>query len=194
MAGGRGGQSDTPSRASNVLLFEDTLPTTGDEWQKDVEANMQWFESEPWFADAQAALAQETTARTDEQMTAVFRREAPLYFADYTHRKAEFDPMIAQMRVFVAPAQGGVDPSAPADVGVTLPFDVRAQLPSIKVPTLVVVGARDFVCSTKMAQIIHDGIAGSQLVKLPKSGHMGHVEEPAAFASAVRTFVGAQTR
>ena len=56
-------------------------------------------------------------------------------------------------------------------------------------PTLILVGATDFVCSPKMAAILQAGIPGSTLVVLPRSGHYGHVEAPAAFARAVRGFV-----
>lgn len=118
----------------------------------------------------------------------------PLYFADYTHRKVEIDPVIAKMRFSVEAAQAGSDPDARTEVGVTPPFDVRARLGEIKVPTLIVVGRRDFVCSLKMARIIHAGIAGSQLTVLEHSGHIGHFEEPEAFARAVGDYVLAAFR
>lgn len=174
-------------RLAGLILY-DTSPTTGPEWQKDVERNMTWFEKEPWFPDAKAALAEETSATTDEQLTAVFHREAPLYFADYSGRKAEFDPLIRAMRLAVAPTKGGADPNAPAEVGVAPVFEVRAQLPSIRARTLVLVGRKDFVTSVEMATILDAAIPDSTLVVLERSGHMGHIEEPEAFARAVVEF------
>ncbi|HTE50318.1 MAG TPA: alpha/beta hydrolase [Kofleriaceae bacterium] len=176
-------------RLSRLILY-DTSPTTGPDWQRDIERNLTWFEREPWFADAKAALAAEVTATTDEQMTAIFHREAPLYFADYSGRKAELDPLIRAMRLSVAPTKGAADPDAPAGVGVAPVFDVRAQLPSIRVPTLIVVGRKDFVCSLEMARILDARIPDSSLVVLERSGHMGHMEEPAAFARALVEFAG----
>ncbi len=170
------------------LVLYDTSPTTGPEWQKDIEHNLHWFEREPWFADAQRALAEETSATTDEQMTAIFHREAPLYFGHYTERRAELDPMIRAMRFFVAPARGSTDPDAPKEVGVAPTFDVRADLPRIGARTLIVVGRRDFVCSVEMARIMDAAIPDSRLVILEKSGHMGHLEEPKAFAAALAGF------
>lgn len=177
-----------PDRLRGLILY-DTSPTTGPEWQSDVASNLVWFQNERWFADAKTALGEETSAATDEQMTAVFRRELPLYFADWTHRGAEFGAIRSSVRLAAAPARGATDPSSPSQVGVTPVFDVTARLGEIKVPTLVLVGAKDFVCSPKFARILHDGIAESRLVTLSKSGHMGHLEEPAAWAGAIREFL-----
>ena len=63
------------------------------------------------------------------------------------------------------------------------------QLSQIKVPTLIIVGDHD-ESDPKMSQEMHDKIAGSQLVILPKSGHMTFVDQPDAFLDAVRKFVG----
>jgi proline iminopeptidase len=174
-------------RLSRLVLY-DTSPTTGPEWQKDIEHNLAWFEHEPWFAGAKKALAEETSAETDEQMTDVFHREAPLYFADYTHRKGELDPLIARMQLAVGPARGSTDPSAPREVGVAPVFDVRAELAGVAVPTLILVGRKDFVCSLEMAKIMDERIPDSRVVILEHSGHMGHIEEPDTFARAVIDF------
>ncbi|WP_394837147.1 alpha/beta hydrolase [Pendulispora rubella] len=181
-----------PEHLRGLILY-DTSPTTGTEWQKDVESNLKWFEHEPWFDEAKAGLAQETSVKTDDEMTAVFRREMPLYFADWTGRQKEYEPLRAHVRFAVAPTKSGVDPSAPADVGVTNLFDVRSRLGEIKVPTLVLVGTKDFVCSRKWSNVLHEGIKGSQLVVFEKSGHMGHIEEPRAHASAIAEFLAPLT-
>lgn len=62
------------------------------------------------------------------------------------------------------------------------------QLSQIKVPTLIVVGDHD-ECDPKMSQEMHEKIAGSQLVILPKSGHMTFVDQPEQFLKVVRDFV-----
>jgi proline iminopeptidase len=162
-----------PERVAALVLY-DTSPSTGKEWQADVEANLQWFAKEPWFADAAAALAEETSATTDDAMTAVFAREEPLYFADWTRRRAEFAARLGTMRFSVAPTKAS-DPSASAQAGVAPAFDVRGRLHEIKAPTLVIVGRKDFVCSVKMAEILTREIRGATLAILEQSGHMGHV-------------------
>lgn len=62
------------------------------------------------------------------------------------------------------------------------------RLSEIKVPTLIVVGEHD-ESDPKMSKEMHDKIARSQLVILPKSGHMTFVDQPEMFLNAVRDFV-----
>lgn len=63
------------------------------------------------------------------------------------------------------------------------------RLPSIKVPTLVLVGDHD-ESDPSLAQAMHEKIAGSKLVILPKSGHMTFVDQPGMFEKAVEEFLG----
>lgn len=171
------------------LILYDTSPTTGPEWQKDVESNLQWFKDESWFAQAADALAHETSATTDEEITAIFRREMPLYFAEWTARAKEFEPVRARVRLSVAPGKATTDSSASSQVGVAPLLEVRDRLPTITVPTLVIVGKKDFVTSEKFGRMIHDGIRGSRFLLLEHSGHMGHIEEPGPFSEGIRSFM-----
>jgi proline iminopeptidase len=62
------------------------------------------------------------------------------------------------------------------------------RLSEIKVPTLIIVGEHD-ESDPKMSNEMHEKISGSQLVILPKSGHMTFVDQPEMFLKAVRDFV-----
>lgn len=62
------------------------------------------------------------------------------------------------------------------------------RLSSIKVPTLITVGDHD-ECDPSLSQEMHEKIAGSTLVILPKSGHMTFVDQPTLFFSAVDEFL-----
>jgi proline iminopeptidase len=177
-----------PERLRGLILHA-TTPTTGPEWQADVEANLAWFEDEPWFADAKAALGDETRATTDEEMTAIFRRELPLYFADWTGSAGTYEALRAVVRISAAPRRAATDPDAPSEVGVAPVFEVRDRLDEIEVPTLILSGTKDFVCSQKFGRILREGIPDSRLVLLARSGHMGHIEEPRAFASTIHTYM-----
>ena len=177
-----------PDHLRGLILY-DTTPTTGPEWQKDVESNVAWFKDEPWFAEAQDGLAHETSATTDEEMTAVFRHEFPLYFAEWTRRAKEFELYRDQVQISVAPGKATTDSTASSSVGVAPVFDVRERLGEIHAPTLVIVGRRDFVTSTRWADMLHAGIRGSRLLLLEHSGHMGHIEEPSAFTQGIRSFL-----
>jgi len=63
-----------------------------------------------------------------------------------------------------------------------------SRLSEIKVPTLIIVGEHD-ESDPRMSKEMHEKIAGSQLVILPKSGHMTFVDQPELFLKAVRDFV-----
>ena len=80
----------------------------------------------------------------------------------------------------------GLDDDLTPDV-----IDDRADLGSLTVPTLVLVGRHDVICGVRWAEELHELIPGSELVILENSGHFGHLEEPEAFAKAVRAFVEA---
>jgi proline iminopeptidase len=63
-----------------------------------------------------------------------------------------------------------------------------SRLSEIKVPTLIIVGEHD-ESDPKMSKEMHEKISGSQLVILPKSGHMTFVDQPELFLKSVREFV-----
>lgn len=176
-----------PDHLRGLILY-DTTPTTGPEWQKDVEAGMAQFQKEPWFPEAAKALGEETKASTDSMMTAVFRREFPMYFADWTHRGAAWEGIRTAAIANVAPTKA-TDPSAKGSVGVAPSIETRDRLSTIATPTLIIVGHHDFVTPEKYSRLMHDRIHDSRLLVLENSGHMGHIEEPEAFASGVREFI-----
>jgi pimeloyl-ACP methyl ester carboxylesterase len=69
--------------------------------------------------------------------------------------------------------------------------DRRPVLPSIAVPTLVVVGAHDVPTPPEVARAMADGIAGARLAVVDGAGHMSPLEDPAAVAALVRTHLAA---
>lgn len=62
------------------------------------------------------------------------------------------------------------------------------KLPSIKVPTLIIVGDHD-ESDPVMSKEMHERIAGSKLVILPQSGHMTFIDQPGTFLKEVSEFV-----
>lgn len=62
------------------------------------------------------------------------------------------------------------------------------RLPSIHTRTLVVVGDHD-ECDPELSQEMHSKIPNSQLVILPKSGHMTFVDQPTLFNGTVDEFM-----
>lgn len=59
----------------------------------------------------------------------------------------------------------------------------------VKTPTLIIWGAQDGALSTAHAQAYLRGIAGAELVVLPRCGHLPHVEQPEALVPAVLSYL-----
>jgi proline iminopeptidase len=62
------------------------------------------------------------------------------------------------------------------------------KLPTIHVPTLVLVGDHD-ECDPSLSREMHEKVSGSQLVILPNSGHMNFVDQPDMWLQSVENFL-----
>ena len=67
--------------------------------------------------------------------------------------------------------------------------DASAALSEIDAPTLITFGARDLVCSTRFAEPLNNGIAGSELVIFEHLSHAGLHEDPETFNHATLDFL-----
>jgi 3-oxoadipate enol-lactonase len=67
-------------------------------------------------------------------------------------------------------------------------FRLTGVLKSIRVPTLVIVGQQDYVCS-KAARLMAQTIPDASLKIIEGSGHMSPLERPAAFNAALMEFL-----
>ncbi len=68
-------------------------------------------------------------------------------------------------------------------------FDRRALLAQISVPTLVMSGSDDMVAPPKMMERMAQKIPASEYVCLPGCGHLGPMDQPEAFNSALLAFL-----
>ena len=62
--------------------------------------------------------------------------------------------------------------------------DSRPTLASVRVPTLVLVGAEDALTTPERAREMVAGIANARLVVIPECGHMAPIERPEAVNAA----------
>jgi proline iminopeptidase len=168
-----------PDHVAGLILY-DTAGRADATTREEQSAGAAAYGKEPWFAAASAAFERESKITTDAEADTVVRDEVPLLFADWTHRQAEFAAWFATVHAFASPTRGAAANQTS--------WDVRAKLSAVHAPALVIVGAKDSITSPARADELVKAIAGAQLVTLPNSGHMGHVEEPAAFAAAVQEF------
>jgi proline iminopeptidase len=120
---------------------------------------------------------QEKTVATEEELKSLLRTQMPFHFAG--------DP----------PSGYGDDTVGTADVLRHFAnigygnFDYAPGLGRVSKPTLVMVGEKDRTTTPRAARVLHEGIAGSELVVLPGVGHMSFVETPEPYLDSVRAFL-----
>ena len=68
--------------------------------------------------------------------------------------------------------------------------DQRPILPTIEVPTIVIVGAQDVMIPIALSEVIRDGIRSAHLHIIPDCGHLPPIEKPDAVASLFREWMG----
>jgi pimeloyl-ACP methyl ester carboxylesterase len=68
--------------------------------------------------------------------------------------------------------------------------DLRKDLKKIKIPTLIMHGKKDKICSFDLAEQMKAGISGSQLIPFKNSGHSLFLEETQKFNAALIKFAG----
>lgn len=161
-----------PRRISRLILV-DTAPAYN--YGAEIRANLK--RKNPTSV-MQTALKSPTPA-SNAELERLFHTVLPLYFY-------RFDPKLAR-RLFADIIWSS---SAAARNEQLLPrYNVASRLKEIEVPTLIVVGRDDFVCPPSQADLLHQRIAGSELIVLEQSGHFPYVEEPDAFFRSVRSWL-----
>jgi len=68
-------------------------------------------------------------------------------------------------------------------------LNLTDRLPSITVPTLIMVGEDDPGTPVAASRAIHEKIAGSELVILKSASHLSNQEQPEAFSGALSAFL-----
>jgi proline iminopeptidase len=167
-----------PDRVSRLVLY-DTAARLDEDLRRAAAANLEKLRGKPWHAGVVAGFAAEGGVGSDEDATRAIAQISPAYLADWDGRGAEIAPLLARSRAYAAPMTA-VDRT---------PYDVRDKLPALAVPTLVVVGRHDFICSPPFAEEIARAVPGAKLVVFENSGHFAHLEEPEAFRATVAGFV-----
>jgi pimeloyl-ACP methyl ester carboxylesterase len=171
-----------PSRVRRLVLA-DTLAV----WDAHAEAAMargiEARRGEPWFADAQRAIAEEQAGEfaTRAELVANVQRQIPLYF----HRWQGNEEAGLELAADFARRE-------PLHYFNTVEFpglDLRGELRTIEAPTLVLAGEDDFITGPASAEAIVRELVDARLVVVPKAGHFTYVEQPEAFRAALRDFL-----
>ena len=77
-----------------------------------------------------------------------------------------------------------------ATVHCLVQFDRRASLPDIKVPTLALAAENDKAAPPAVLEKMAGKIPGARYVCIPAVGHLANMENPAAYNSEIRRFIG----
>lgn len=67
--------------------------------------------------------------------------------------------------------------------------DSTPTLPTIRIPTLIVVGAEDQITPPAEARAMHAQVRGSRFEEIPGAGHMTPVEQPHEFSRVLNGFL-----
>jgi 3-oxoadipate enol-lactonase len=71
-------------------------------------------------------------------------------------------------------------------------MDQRDSIAGITTPTRVIVGAQDPATTVAHAELIHQKIAGSELVVIDNAAHLSNIEQPGVFNEALLDFLDRQ--
>jgi pimeloyl-ACP methyl ester carboxylesterase len=71
-------------------------------------------------------------------------------------------------------------------------FNMESKLERIQVPTLIMVGDRDWLVSDRGLRDLREGISGSQVVRLRGCGHLAFITEPRRVAQEVKSFLSSK--
>jgi pimeloyl-ACP methyl ester carboxylesterase len=130
-----------------------------------------------------ARLARRLAAAEAPTLAALARARAPELFS------AQADAALVQEAEAIMAA---IPPAGYRQRATALAHtDLRAVLPRVAVPTLVLWGDQDTVLPLAESEVLRDGIAGADLVVIEGAGHASNQERPTEFNAAVRAFVRA---
>jgi proline iminopeptidase len=169
-----------PRNLSALVLVDSQLGV--DEPREDAQRTVPKLAQDPRFAQAVGVFSSPWRMDTDEEMKALVDGVWPLYFFDPSAGVAATSREVLR--------SGTISCAAMKETSATNgQFLVRNRLGNITVPTLVLVGRHDFICSPVQAQAIHAGVTGSVLEVFERSGHLPWLEEPQLFFNTLGRFL-----
>lgn len=138
-----------------------------------------------WYGpDAPAKFRERAAAARAKGLQGLVDFQATRWFSD-EFRASHPDVLQRTLAVFVAT---DVDCYA-ATCALLGDVDVRAHLPTFRMPVAIVVGEEDYATPIEMARQLHEGIPQSTLAVLPRARHLTPIEHPDAVASELRALL-----
>ena len=163
-----------------------------------------WQFVQKYAARLRGLIQCDTRAAADTQEARAGRLKMAEHVAEWgSGRVAEMmGPKLLAPRTFetkpavVAAVRRVVENTSPAAIaaaqrGMAARPDMTSLLPTIQVPTLVIVGAEDALTPPAEMKAVAAAIPNAQYVEIPQAGHMTTMENPAAVNQAFVTFIDA---
>src|SRR5215510_4775058 len=136
----------------------------------------------------------EQTARRRPQIALAkagrFAEVSALQFPVFVHRNRQNDEALRE-RVRVMAEETGPEAFLRQQKAIMARADAQPLLPTIRCPTLVLVGDGDALTPPALAEEIAAGIAGSRLVVVPDCGHLSTMERPEAVTRVLADWMAA---
>lgn len=140
---------------------------------------MQLRKDEPWYDDALKGFTK--MPKTQEEFDANMKVIMPFFFSSIKNLEKNqhlFDKLSLSFH-----ATQGLQQSDKASA------NLAALLPELKIPTLIIVGIDDFICTPIAAHYLHREISNSKLLVIENAGHFPWLEEPELFFGGIKTFL-----
>ena len=165
------------------LVLAGTLALWDDEAQAAMERGIEARRGEPWFEEAQRAIAEEQAGdfSSVDDLIANTQRQAPLYFHRWEGNERVGRELFSDFAH-----------SEPLHQFNTVEFptlDLRPELRAISAPTLVVSGEDDMIAGPVCGEAIVRELSAGRLVTIAATGHFLYVEQPDALRTALTEFL-----
>ena len=158
------------AHVSKLALFGAAAPL----WTKRADFNYGFWTKE----DVNGLIALNNTNRPQ-----LFENFGKIFPANETSVSAGQGAWLGTIQAQASPYAMGESMKALRDT------DLREDLKKIKIPTLILHGTQDKICSYELAEQMHKSIANSTLVPFEKSGHALFIEELPKFNAELIKFI-----
>ncbi|GAC1442615.1 MAG: alpha/beta hydrolase [Mycobacteriales bacterium] len=170
-----------PDRVRSLVLVTPSDRLQGGT-RTDVAAIRASRSDEAWYADAAAAAAAMDDAPPAQQQS-LLRATRPFFYGRWDDRTQAHAASADRQSSRRAELGFGAGPEE-VDVAAIL-----AGLRKVTAPVLVVGGARDALTGVESTAAVAGSFPSARVVVLPLAGHFPWVDEPTAFAEAIRRFL-----
>ena len=151
-----------PDHCAGLILL-DAASFQDEQSRLDMETCLWERQHEPWFDRAYQAFTSQEMPESDAALTTLTQTILPFYYYDVANLELNAAHHAAtSMSVAAFKGAGQCQWNK---------TNLMSRLKEIHIPTLVVVGSHDFICSPLHAHRLHLGIAASKLILIEKAGH-----------------------